>query len=102
KIANVEEGKKIYLDNACYSIISVGGGSPHDCAKGIGIVLTNGDDVTKLAGIETLKNPLPPLMAVNTTAGTASEITRHAVLTNEKTKLKRSEERRIGKECIKK
>jgi len=88
KIANVEEGKKIYLDNACDSIISVGGGSPHDCAKGIGIVLTNGDDVTKLAGIETLKNPLPPLMAVNTTAGTASEITRHAVLTNEKTKLK--------------
>ena len=88
KIANVEEGKKIYLDNACDSIISVGGGSPNDCAKGIGIVLTNGDDVTKLAGIETLKNPLPPLMAVNTTAGTASEITRHAVLTNEKTKLK--------------
>lgn len=88
KIANVEEGKQIYLDNACDSIISVGGGSPHDCAKGIGIVLTNGDDLTALAGIETLENPLPPLMAVNTTAGTASEITRHAVLTNEKTKLK--------------
>lgn len=88
KIANVEEGKKIYLDNACDSIISVGGGSPHDCAKGIGIVLTNGEDVTALAGIETLEHPLPPLMAVNTTAGTASEITRHAVLTNEKTKLK--------------
>lgn len=88
KIANVEEGKKIYLDNACDSIISVGGGSPHDCAKGIGIVLTNGEDITALAGIETLEQPLPPLMAVNTTAGTASEITRHAVLTNEKTKLK--------------
>lgn len=88
KIANVQEGKKIYLDNACDSIISVGGGSPHDCAKGIGIVLTNGEDITALAGIETLEQPLPPLMAVNTTAGTASEITRHAVLTNEKTKLK--------------
>ncbi len=88
KIRNVEEGKAVYLENDCDSIISVGGGSPHDCAKGIGIVLTNGDDVTALAGIETLENPLPPLMAVNTTAGTASEITRHAVLTNEKTSLK--------------
>lgn len=88
KIRNVEEGKALYLEKACDSIISVGGGSPHDCAKGIGIVLTNGDDVTALAGIETLEHPLPPLMAVNTTAGTASEITRHAVLTNEKTSLK--------------
>ncbi len=85
---NVEEGKKIYLDSGCDSIISVGGGSSHDCAKGIGIVLTNGDDITKLAGIDTLKNPLPPLLAVNTTAGTASEITRHDVITNEETKLK--------------
>lgn len=88
KVRNVEAGKQAYYDNNCDSIISVGGGSPHDCAKGIGIVLTNGDDITKLAGIETLENPLPPLLAVNTTAGTASEITRHAVITNEETKLK--------------
>jgi 1,3-propanediol dehydrogenase len=88
KVRNVEAGKQAYYDNNCDSIISVGGGSSHDCAKGIGIVLTNGDDITKLAGIETLENPLPPLLAVNTTAGTASEITRHAVITNEETKLK--------------
>ncbi|WP_057777992.1 iron-containing alcohol dehydrogenase [Paucilactobacillus vaccinostercus] len=88
KVRNVEAGKQAYYDNNCDSIISVGGGSSHDCAKGIGIVLTNGDDITKLAGIETLENPLPPLFAVNTTAGTASEITRHAVITNEETKLK--------------
>ncbi|MDU6523982.1 MAG: iron-containing alcohol dehydrogenase, partial [Enterococcus sp.] len=88
KIRNVMDGAAIYRDSLCDSIITIGGGSVHDCGKGIGIVLTNGDDVTKLAGIETLKNPLPPLMAVNTTAGTASEITRHAVLTNEETHLK--------------
>ena len=88
KVRNVTEGKQAYKDANCDSIISVGGGSSHDCAKGIGIVLTNGDDITKLAGIDTLKNPLPPLLAVNTTAGTASEITRHAVITNEETKLK--------------
>ena len=88
KIRNVQAGKKMYQDEKCDSIITVGGGSAHDCGKGIGIVLTNGDDISKLAGIETLKNPLPPLMAVNTTAGTGSELTRHAVITNEKTHLK--------------
>ena len=88
KIRNVQAGKKMYQDENCDSIITVGGGSAHDCGKGLGIVLTNGDDISKLAGIETLKNPLPPLMAVNTTAGTGSELTRHAVITNEKTHLK--------------
>lgn len=88
KIRNVQAGKKMYQDENCDSIITVGGGSAHDCGKGIGIVLTNGDDISKLAGVETLKNPLPPLMAVNTTAGTGSELTRHAVITNEKTHLK--------------
>lgn len=88
KIRNVEDGKKLYLKNQCDSIITIGGGSAHDCGKGIGIVLSNGDDLAACAGIETLEYPLPPLMAVNTTAGTASEITRHAVITNEKTHLK--------------
>lgn len=88
KIRNIQEAKKVYLDNDCDSIITVGGGSSHDAGKGTGIILTNGDDITKLAGIETLQNPLPPLMAVNTTAGTGSELTRHCVITNEKTKLK--------------
>ena len=88
KIRDIKKGKQIYLDEGCDSIITVGGGSAHDCGKGIGIILTNGDDITKLAGIETLDKPLPPLMAVNTTAGTGSELTRHAVITNEETHLK--------------
>ncbi|KRL27855.1 1,3-propanediol dehydrogenase [Limosilactobacillus frumenti DSM 13145] len=88
KIRNIKAGKKMYEEEKCDSIITVGGGSAHDCGKGIGIILTNGDDITKLAGIETLDNPLPPLMAVNTTAGTGSELTRHAVITNEKDHLK--------------
>ncbi|MDT2751548.1 iron-containing alcohol dehydrogenase [Enterococcus thailandicus] len=88
KIRNVQAGAAMYQENNCDSIITVGGGSAHDCGKGIGIALTNGEDLAKLAGIETLTQPLPPLMAVNTTAGTASEIRRHAVLTNEDTHLK--------------
>lgn len=44
KIRNIQEGKQVYLDNDCDSIITVGGGSSHDCGKGIGIILTNGDE----------------------------------------------------------
>ncbi|MFD1472390.1 iron-containing alcohol dehydrogenase [Companilactobacillus mishanensis] len=88
KIRNIQEAKKVYLENGCNGIITVGGGSAHDTGKGTGIILTNGDDITKLAGIETLENALPPLMAVNTTAGTGSELTRHCVITNQETHLK--------------
>jgi len=88
KIRNIKEVKKLYEDSGADSIITIGGGSAHDTGKGAGIILTNGDDITKLAGIETLDNPLPPLIAVNTTAGTGSELTRHAVITNEETHLK--------------
>ncbi|QCZ51812.1 iron-containing alcohol dehydrogenase [Levilactobacillus brevis] len=88
KIRNIKEVKKLYEESGADSIITVGGGSAHDTGKGAGIILTNGDDITKLAGIETLGKALPPLIAVNTTAGTGSELTRHAVITNEETHLK--------------
>ncbi|GEA97694.1 1,3-propanediol dehydrogenase [Levilactobacillus brevis] len=88
KIRNIKEVKRLYEESGADSIITVGGGSAHDTGKGAGIILTNGDDITKLAGIETLDKALPPLIAVNTTAGTGSELTRHAVITNEETHLK--------------
>ncbi len=88
KDINVYEGVKIYKENNCDMIITIGGGSPHDCGKGIGIALTHEGDISDYAGIETLTHALPPIIAVNTTAGTASEITRHAVITNTKTKVK--------------
>ncbi|MGO3838211.1 MAG: iron-containing alcohol dehydrogenase [Vagococcus sp.] len=88
KISNCKDGLKIYNDTHCDGIITVGGGSAHDCGKGIGILATHDEELTELAGIDTLTNPLPPIVAVNTTAGTASEVTRHCVLTNTETKLK--------------
>lgn len=88
KIRNIKEVKKLYEEAEADSIITIGGGSAHDTGKGAGDILTNGDDITKLAGIETLDHALPPLIAVNTTAGTGSELTRHAVITNEETHLK--------------
>ena len=89
KDVNVEAGLQVYQAEGCNIIISVGGGSAHDCAKGIGIAATHqGDLYEDYAGIEKLTDPLPPLVCVNTTAGTASEVTRHCVLTNTKTKVK--------------
>lgn len=88
KIENCYDGLKVYQDNGCDSIITVGGGSAHDCGKGIGIAATHDKPLREYAGIETLDNPLPPVIAVNTTAGTASEVTRHCVLTDRATKLK--------------
>ncbi|MGL4665619.1 MAG: iron-containing alcohol dehydrogenase [Clostridium butyricum] len=88
KDVNVIEGLKIFKEENCDMIVTVGGGSSHDCGKGIGIAATHEGNLYDYAGIETLVNPLPPIVAVNTTAGTASELTRHCVLTNTKKKIK--------------
>jgi len=85
---NVRDGLAVFQKEHCDMIITVGGGSPHDCGKGIGIAATHPGDLYSYAGIETLTHALPPIIAVNTTAGTASEVTRHCVLTNTKTKVK--------------
>jgi len=88
KDTNVADGLEIFKKENCDLIVTVGGGSPHDCGKGIGIAATHEGDLYDYAGIETLTNPLPPIVAVNTTAGTASEITRHCVITNTELKIK--------------
>lgn len=88
KDTNVKDGLKVYQGEGCDMIVTVGGGSSHDCGKGIGIAATHGGDLYDYAGIETLTNALPPIVAVNTTAGTASEVTRHCVITNTSTKVK--------------
>lgn len=88
KDTNVKDGLEIYTSEGCDMIITVGGGSSHDCGKGIGIAATHEGDLYDYAGIETLTNALPPIVSVNTTAGTASEVTRHCVITNTKTKIK--------------
>lgn len=89
RVSNVEEGLTIYRKEKCDLIVTVGGGSAHDCGKGIGIAATHdGDLYDDYAGIERLTNELPPIIAVNTTAGTGSEVTRHCVLTNMARKIK--------------
>ncbi|ADG81722.1 iron-containing alcohol dehydrogenase [Thermincola potens] len=85
---NVHEGVELLKEKGCDVIVSLGGGSPHDCAKGIGIVATNGGCIRDYEGIDKMTRPMLPLIAVNTTAGTASEMTRFAIITNTDTHVK--------------
>jgi len=85
---NVHKGFEIFRKNRCDMIISVGGGSPHDCAKGIKLVADNGGVINDFEGVDKSKNSITPLFAVNTTAGTASEMTRFCIITDTKRKVK--------------
>ncbi|HBB8111599.1 L-threonine dehydrogenase [Escherichia coli] len=80
---NVAAGLKILQENNCDSVISLGGGSPHDCAKGIALVATNGGDIRDYEGVDRSAKPQLPMIAINTTAGTASEMTRFCIITDE-------------------
>ncbi len=85
---NVEEGVKAYKKNKCDSLITLGGGSSHDCGKGIGLVVANGGTIHDYEGVDKSKNDLPPYVAINTTAGTASEMTRFCIITDTSRKVK--------------
>jgi len=85
---NVHDGLKVYQENNCDMIISLGGGSSHDCAKGIGIVATNGGNIRNYEGVDKSSKPMPPFIAINTTAGTASEMTRFCIITDTDRKVK--------------
>lgn len=85
---NVEAGVTAYTEHGCDSIISLGGGSSHDCAKGIGLVAANGGRIADFEGVDKSSHPMVPLMAINTTAGTASEITRFCIITDTSRKVK--------------
>jgi len=80
---NVDAGLAMLKSNACDFIISLGGGSPHDCAKGIALVAANGGNIADYEGVDQSSKPQMPLVAINTTAGTASEMTRFCIITNE-------------------
>lgn len=85
---NVHDGLEIFKKNGCDSIISLGGGSPHDCGKGIGILATNGGKIHDYEGVNKSAKNMPPFIAVNTTAGTASEMTRFCIITDLSRKVK--------------
>ena len=85
-IPNIEECKDMYIKNNCQGIIAFGGGSPMDCAKAAGArIVKPKKSVRKMRGYLKVNKKLPPFFAVPTTAGTGSETTLAAVVTDPET-----------------
>ena len=82
-IDNIEDAVELYLENGCQGIVAFGGGSPMDCAKACGARIARPDKtVPQMRGVLKVNKKLPPLFAVPTTAGTGSETTVAAVVSN--------------------
>jgi alcohol dehydrogenase class IV len=84
----VEEGLHLYRTKKCDCIVAAGGGSPIDAAKAITAMVTNPGKIRDYEGLGKISNPGPPLIAVPTTAGTGSEATIYAVITDSEKNLK--------------
>ena len=85
-IPNIEACKDVYINNGCQGIVAFGGGSPMDCAKAAAArVVKPKKSVRKMRGYLKVNKKLPPFFAVPTTAGTGSETTLAAVVTDPET-----------------
>lgn len=85
-IDNVEEALEMYKSNNCKGIVAFGGGSPIDCAKGVGARLAcPNKSISQMRGDLKVGKEIPPLFAIPTTAGTGSEASIVAVITNSST-----------------
>ena len=87
-VQSVNAGLELLKADKCDFVISLGGGSAHDCSKGIALLASNGGVIEDYEGAGQVKKPMMPLICVNTTAGTASEMTLFAIITNEETHVK--------------
>lgn len=87
-VANVKAGLAMLKSEACDFIVTIGGGSSHDCGKAIGILATNGGSVEDYKGTDKSGRKALDIVAVNTTAGTGSECTRAYVISDEEKRTK--------------
>lgn len=77
---DVKAGLAMYRDKGCDSLVALGGGSPIDTAKAIGILATNGGKIADYMGTDKVAQLLPPVVAIATTAGTGSEVTKVTII----------------------
>jgi alcohol dehydrogenase class IV len=84
----VMNGAQVYQEAQCNVIVAIGGGSPMDCAKGIGIVSANGKHILDYEGIDTIHLPIPPLIFIPTTAGTSADVSQFAIISDPIEKIK--------------
>lgn len=82
KAPEVKAGAERYREAGCDGIVAVGGGSPIDCAKAIGILATNEGPIQRCEGVDQIERPIPPLICVPTTAGTGADVSQFAIITD--------------------
>ncbi|GAW68500.1 alcohol dehydrogenase [Geoanaerobacter pelophilus] len=82
KVEEVMAGVALYQAEHCDLLVAVGGGSPIDCAKGIGIVSTNKRHILEFEGVDMVKSPMPPLICIPTTGGTSADVSQFAIISN--------------------
>lgn len=82
-IAVVNEAATLYKKCGATSIIALGGGSPLDVSKAVGVLSTFGGEITEYEGLNKVPGPIIPIIAIPTTAGTGSEVTASSVITDE-------------------
>ena len=78
----VMQGVEVYKENNCNLILALGGGSVLDCAKGIGIVSSNNKHICMFEGVDKIDRPMPPLICIPTTSGTAADVSQFAIINN--------------------
>jgi len=81
-------GADVYQSYACDAIVAVGGGSPLDCAKGIGIVSSNKRHILTFEGVDQVDVPMPPLICIPTTGGTSADVSQFAIISNRQERVK--------------
>ncbi len=88
RAGEVAAGARTLISESCDVIVAIGGGSPMDCAKGIGIVSSNGGSVLDYEGVDKICVPSPPLICVPTTAGTSADVSQFAIVSDRDRKVK--------------
>jgi alcohol dehydrogenase class IV len=84
----VMQGAEIFRFTGCNALVAVGGGSPIDCAKGIGIVTTNRRHILEFEGVDEVTESMPPLICVPTTSGTGADVSQFAIISNPRERVK--------------
>ncbi|MEH6354943.1 MAG: alcohol dehydrogenase-like regulatory protein ErcA [Marinobacter sp.] len=82
RVDEVMAGAELYKSSECDVIVAIGGGSPMDCAKGIGIVVSDGRNILEFEGVDTIVNPPPPMILIPTTAGTSADVSQFAIISD--------------------
>ncbi|HAS88949.1 MAG TPA: alcohol dehydrogenase [Desulfovibrio sp.] len=88
RACQIQQGAKLYRDHKADVIIGLGGGSPIDASKGIAIIVSNGGDIHDYEGANRISRPLPPMILIPTTAGSGSDVSQYAIITDKVRKVK--------------